>query len=140
MSNVKRYMQKPLTIEAIQISWDVWDDMCDFLGDLNPALLMDGELKEIEFNFFSREFDPQVFKDGDYIIRDGKYCYGMEKELFETENICIEYLYNPTQGKPVLRAINDSTDSFVEDEIKVKRIYMTPGCAPPNTVLKSRHE
>jgi hypothetical protein len=140
MSDVKKYMKKPTVLEAIQISWDAWDEMCDFLGDLNPALLMDAELKEVEFNFFSRDNVAQVFKDGDYIVKDGKYCYGMEKELFEFENTCIEYLYNPGQGKPVLRLTNDFTDDFVEEEIKVKRLYSPPGCAPANTVLKSRHE
>ena len=117
MSDVKRYMQKPLTLEAIQISWDVWDEMCDFLGDLSPALLMDSELKKVEFNFFSKANNSQCFKDGDYIVRDGKYCYGVEKELFETEYICIEYLYNPDQGKPVLRLTNELTDDFMETEL-----------------------
>jgi hypothetical protein len=114
MSDVKRYMQKPLTIEAIQISWDAWEDMWEFLGDIHPALLMDPMLKEVEFNFFSKDNMPQVFTHGDYIVRDGKYCYGVEKELFETENICIEYLYNPDQGKPVLRLTNELTDDFME--------------------------
>ena len=43
-----KYRKKPVVIEAIQLRWDTWSEMCDFVGvgrlvDGQPEGHMDGE-------------------------------------------------------------------------------------------------
>jgi len=32
MKNIKQYRKKPIVIEALQLRWDTWPEMCDFIG------------------------------------------------------------------------------------------------------------
>ena len=43
-----KYRKKPVVIEAVQLRWDTWDEMCDhagvgYLQDGNPEGVLDGE-------------------------------------------------------------------------------------------------
>lgn len=40
-----KYRKKPVVIEALQLRWDTWDDMCDFVG---VGKLSDGKPSGIE--------------------------------------------------------------------------------------------
>jgi len=31
-TEVKKYRKKPLVVEALQLRWDTWQQMCDFIG------------------------------------------------------------------------------------------------------------
>jgi len=40
-ANARRYRKKPVVIEAVQLRWSTWSEVCDFLGEIvspaNPA-------------------------------------------------------------------------------------------------------
>ena len=48
MSKIKKYRKKPVIIEALQLKWDTWQEMCDFadvgkLSNGKPEGRQDGE-------------------------------------------------------------------------------------------------
>ena len=74
-----KYRKKPVVIEAVQLKWSTWNEMCDFLGDIisetNPGRnSMDysdrcGEVEAyIELTIPTLEGD-HIVKHGDFIIK-----------------------------------------------------------------------
>jgi hypothetical protein len=77
-----KYRKLPVVIEAVQLSWKTWGDICEFVGDIigphNPARASDeysdhcGELGQyIEFNIPTLE-GVHLAKHGDWIIKGVK--------------------------------------------------------------------
>lgn len=82
-----RYRKKPIQIEAVQLRWSTWDDMCDFLG---PGALTDqpgGTFAEMTTEYsdtcgeegpfcklwlFTAHGDLTPFHHGDWVIPDSK--------------------------------------------------------------------
>jgi len=90
-----RYRKKPVVIEAVQLKWTTWDEMCDFLGDIispdNPARHTEnysdtcGEQGPpwIELTIPTLEGD-HVAKHGDYIIKGIKgEFYPCKPDIFD---------------------------------------------------------
>jgi hypothetical protein len=81
-----KFRKKPVEIEAVQVSWKTWNEVCAFVGDVisakNPARSATGfsetcgELAPyIEFTIPTLEGD-MIAKHGDWIIK------GVKGELY----------------------------------------------------------
>lgn len=73
-----KYRKKPVVIEAVQLRWDTWNEMCDFaevgkLTDGKPQGVQDGE--KIGLDIPTLEGLMRA-NEGDYIIR------GIQGELY----------------------------------------------------------
>jgi len=99
---MKKYRQKPVVIEAVQLKWVSWDEVCEFLGDIiskkNPARNTEeysdtcGEIAPyIELTIPTLEGD-HIAKHGDYIIKGVKgEFYPVRNDIFlETYEEIIE--------------------------------------------------
>lgn len=83
---VKKYRKKPVVIEAIQLNWKNWSQVCDFLGDgvsvdnpgfnigLNEVSDTCGEEgpEYIAVNVITTHGETAVVRHGDWIIPDSK--------------------------------------------------------------------
>lgn len=96
MPDIKTYRKKPVQIQALQLSWGTWNEMCDFapVGDVNGCR---GVYVDDDGNWSD---DPDVTAtlglliptlegemlavDGDYIIRgiQGEF-YPCKPDIFE---------------------------------------------------------
>ena len=90
-----RYRKKPVVIEAVQLNWRTWNEMCDFLGDIissdNPARGSEdysdtcGEdgPTYIELTIPTLEGD-HIAKHGDFIIKGIKSeFYPCKPDIFD---------------------------------------------------------
>ena len=100
--NMAKYRKKPVVIEAVQLKWTTWNEMCDFLGDIispdNPGresedysdtCSEDGPY--IELTIPTLEGD-HVAKHGDFIIKGIKGEFypckpDIFKEIYEEVNV-----------------------------------------------------
>jgi len=90
-----KFRKKPIVIEAVQLSWRTWNEVCDFLGDIvsqeNPART------SAEFSDNCGEFVPDYIeisiptlegfmlaRHGDWIIKgvNGEF-YPCKPDIFE---------------------------------------------------------
>lgn len=81
-----RYRKKPIEIEAVQLSWATWNDVCDFVGDVinpdNPGFNISlGEVSDtcgepgpeyIAIKVVTTHGDVAIVRHGDWIIPDSK--------------------------------------------------------------------
>jgi hypothetical protein len=103
-----RYRKKPVVIEAVQLLWTTWNEMCDFLGDIispdNPGRESedysdtcgeDGPVY-IELTIPTLEGD-HIAKHGDFIIKGVKgEFYPCKPDIFEeTYEYVEEVNYEP---------------------------------------------
>lgn len=110
MSKVKRYMKKPIAIEALQLTWENWDEMCKFIGITNERLYMEGDSVELTITTLEGDITAHT---GDYIIKGVKgELYSCRKDIFEETYDCIEHLYNEKQGKKVVKAFENPLMAF----------------------------
>lgn len=83
---MKKYRKKPVVIEALQLRWDTWSDMCDFIGigtlkDGKPEGCQDGE--KIGLNIPTLEGLMHA-DENDYIIKGIKgEFYPCKPDIFE---------------------------------------------------------
>ena len=89
-----KYRKKPVVIEAIQLRWTTWNEICDFLGDIisedNPGRNSDSysdacgeEGPYIELTIPTLEGD-HIARHGDWIIKgiSGEF-YPCKPDIFE---------------------------------------------------------
>jgi hypothetical protein len=80
------YRKKPIVIEAVQLGWETWNEMCDFLGDIigeeNPGRYQSNDADKIELTIPTLEGD-MVASHGDWIIKgvQGEF-YPCKPEIF----------------------------------------------------------
>jgi hypothetical protein len=91
---VAQYRKRPVVIEAVQLRWNTWQEMCTFLGDIisvdNPGRNVDtysdtcGEVGPpwIELTIPTLEGD-HIARHGDWIIRgvNGEF-YPCKPDIF----------------------------------------------------------
>jgi hypothetical protein len=90
-----RYRKKPVEIDAVQLCWKNWSEVCDFLGNIisekNPGRNVEhysdacGEVAGpyIEITIPTLEGD-MIAKHGDYIIKGIKgELYPCKPDIFE---------------------------------------------------------
>jgi len=95
-----KYRKKPVVIEAVQLRWTTWSEMCEFLGDVvsadNPARSVDtlsddcGEEGPpwMELTIPTLEGD-HVAKHGDFVIQ------GVQGEFYPCKPDIFEQTYEP---------------------------------------------
>lgn len=94
-----KYRKKPVVIEAVQLKWETWGEICDFVGDIvtpeNPARSVDdcsdtcGEAPPfIEMTIPTLEGN-HIAKHGDYIIK------GVKGEFYPCKPDIFEATYEP---------------------------------------------
>lgn len=85
LPKVGRFRRKPTEVQAVQLSWATWNDVCELVGDAigehNPAYYISpddvsdtcGETGEyIGLNLKTMHGEIAVFRHGDWIIPDAK--------------------------------------------------------------------
>lgn len=96
-----KYAKKPIVIEAVQLRWTAWNEVCDFLGDIispnNAARSVDtfsdtcGEQAPyIELTIPTLEGD-HIAKHGDWIIR------GVKGEFYPCKPDIFAATYDPAE-------------------------------------------
>lgn len=94
-----RFRKKPVVVEAVQLNWRNWSEVCDFLGPVigvhNPGRNVDDfsddcgeQAPYIELTIPTREGDHTV-KHGDWIIR------GTKDELYPCKPDIFAEIYDP---------------------------------------------
>jgi hypothetical protein len=87
MSGAKRYQKRPVVIEAIQLKWATWPNVCEFLGGIisqsNPAW------RTKEYSDTCGEVGPEWIAlkiptpEGDMIARHGDWIIkGVKGEFY----------------------------------------------------------
>ena len=89
---MSKFRKKPVIIEAVQLRWDTWNEMCDFAG---VGKLIDGKPEgetlpgnKIGLSIPTLEGVMQASED-DWIIR------GVENELYPCKPGIFEKTYEP---------------------------------------------
>lgn len=102
---MKTYRKKPVVIEAVQLNWANWGEVCDFLGgiisDANPGRNVDtysddcGEVSGpwIEITIPTLEGDHTA-KHGDWIIK------GVKGEFYPCKPDIFAATYEPAEPTP----------------------------------------
>lgn len=121
-----KYTKKPVEIEAVQLNWANWNEICEFLGPIispeNPARNVDtcsdgcGESTPyIELTIPTLE-GPMIARHGDYIIKGihGEF-YPCKPDIFEatyseSDEINVGDLYSDCRYHPIICTSNDGTD------------------------------
>lgn len=91
-----KFRKKPVVIEAVQLNWKNWNEVCDFLGDVisetNPARESDqyaddcGEVAPyIEITVQTIHGEEATVRHGDWIIPEPKAgrFYPCKPDIFE---------------------------------------------------------
>lgn len=82
-----RYRKKPLLIDAVQLTWANWSEICDFaaVGDLEDGK-PEGRLNKGRLTLYIPEMDGhKIAKENDWIIREvgkDRLCI-CKPEMFE---------------------------------------------------------
>lgn len=109
MSNL--YRKKPVTIEAVQLNWANWNQICDFLGDIispvNPGRTSteysetcgeetSGDCQWIEITIPTLEGD-HIARHGDWIIK------GVKGEFYPCKPDIFRATYEPAEQEEINR-------------------------------------
>ena len=90
----KKYRKKPVVIEAMQLTWDNWNEMCDFVGVPKNGVGLDYKQvqERYEVNIPKENIAMTIYtlegnhlaKQGDYIIKgvNGEF-YPCKPDIFE---------------------------------------------------------
>lgn len=84
MVPMPRYRKKPVEIEAVQLRWSTWNEVCEFVGDAispgSPAWNIDADEASdtcgepgpeyIAFHVTTTHGDRAVVRHGDWIVPD----------------------------------------------------------------------
>lgn len=96
---MSKFRKKPVVIEAVQLRWTHWNEVCDFLGPIvseeNPARSVDGcsdtcgeQGPFIELTIPTLEGD-HIARHGDWIIK------GVQGEFYPCKPDIFEATYEP---------------------------------------------
>lgn len=86
-----KFRKKPVVVEAVQLRWDTWNEMCDHAGvgkltDGKPEGQMDGE--SIQMMIPTLEGD-MIANENDWVIK------GVEGEIYPCKPAIFEATYDP---------------------------------------------
>ena len=89
--SAQKYRKKPVVIEAVQLTWGTWGEMCDFVGSIQVedcCKARMGKDNKIELMIPTLEGD-MLAKQGDWIIR------GVQGEFYPCKPDVFELTYEP---------------------------------------------
>lgn len=81
-----KYRKKPVVVEAVQLRWDTWDEICNFAGvgkleDGKPSGVMDGEKVGLDIPTLEGLVHAS---ENDFIIKGVKNeLYPCKPDIFE---------------------------------------------------------
>lgn len=81
-----KYREKPVVVEAVQLRWDTWNEMCDHAGvgkldDGRPSGQLDGE--KIRLNI-PTPIGLMIAEENDWIVKDEKgEIHPYKPDIFE---------------------------------------------------------
>lgn len=94
-----RFRKKPVEIEAVQLTWATWNDVCEFVGGVisesNPGRRIDASEASdtcgekgpdyIAFDVTTTHGETAVVRHGDWIVPDSKpgTFYPCKPDIFE---------------------------------------------------------
>lgn len=94
-----RFRKKPVIVEAVQVRWSTWGEVCDFVGMAinadNPAReIAYGDASDtcgeagpafIAFDLPTTHGDLATFRHGDWVLRDSRpgTFYPVKPDVFE---------------------------------------------------------
>lgn len=91
-----KYRKKPVVVEAVQLTWETWGELCDFLGGIvsesNPGRYENNDptTQRIELTIPTLEGD-HLARHGDYIIKGIKgEFYPCKPDIFEATYELVE--------------------------------------------------
>jgi len=93
---MSKFRKKPVVIEAVQLRWDTWDEMCDFAGvgnltDNKPEGKMDG----LAIGLLIPTLEGlMVASENDWIIK------GVKGELYPCKPDIFEATYEKVKEEP----------------------------------------
>jgi len=100
-----KYRKKPVVIEAVQLRWTTWNEMCDLLGEIinpgNPARYVD------TFSDTCGEVGPYVeltipTLEGNHLARHGDFIIkGVKGELYPCKPDIFAATYEPVEEAEV---------------------------------------
>ncbi len=97
---MSRYRKKPVVIEAVQLRWSTWSEMCDHLGDIigphNESCRTVDECNDDcgETAPFMELTIPTL--EGDHLARHGDWIIkGVEGEFYPCRPDIFEKTYEP---------------------------------------------
>lgn len=89
-----KYRKKPVVIEAVQLLWTTWNEMCDFAGvgkieDGKPeGVMLEGNKCGLRIPTLEGEM---LASEGDYVIR------GVKGELYPCKPDIFDATYEPVE-------------------------------------------
>ena len=96
-----KYRKKPVVVEAVQLRWTNWNEVCDFLGQIvrpeNPAR------NTQEFSDACGEQPPYIeltipTLEGDHVARHGDFIVrGVKGEFYPVKPDIFEATYEPVE-------------------------------------------
>jgi hypothetical protein len=104
---MSRYRKKPIEIEAVQLRWSTWDEVCDFLGNIigehNPGY----EITAEQASDTCGEVGPTYIAltiptmEGDHTALHGDWIVkGVKGEFYPVKPDIFDLTYEPVGGAP----------------------------------------
>jgi hypothetical protein len=93
-----KFRKKPVVIDAIQLRWDTWNDVCDFVGipaNGKGCYVVDGQ----ESNSVSGEIGCVIYTlEGNHLARQNDWIIkGVHGEYYPCKPDIFEKTYEPAE-------------------------------------------
>lgn len=87
-----KYRKKPVVIDAIQLRWDTWSDVCEFVPTeyFGGGVYLDDDTLQLGLRIKTLE-GVMLARQGDYIIR------GVKGEFYPCKPDIFEATYEPVE-------------------------------------------
>lgn len=99
---MRRYVKRPVAVEAVQLRWSTWNDVCDFLGDIVSKDNPGREIGVDEVSDTCDEPGPTYIAltiptlEGDHTALHGDWIIkGVEGEFYPCKPAIFERTYEP---------------------------------------------
>jgi len=78
-----KYIKKPIVIEAIQLTWDNWNEICDFVDVPKNGRGVEDDMPKIAMEIYTLEGTHKA-NENDWIIKGVKgEFYPCKPDIFE---------------------------------------------------------
>lgn len=84
------FRKKPVVIEAMQLQWENWNDICEFVGVPDNGVGIEGDMPHIAMTIYTLEGNHKA-SEGDWIIK------GVNGEFYPCKPDIFEKTYEPAE-------------------------------------------